>query len=228
MHIAGLQKTTLLDYPGKIACTVFLPGCNFRCPFCHNPSLVLPERIEASMTREALLAFLQTRTRKLDGVCITGGEPTLHQDLPELLRAIKNMGFSVKLDTNGSRPEMVRKLLTENLIDYVAMDIKNSPAKYEATCGGVNFLPQVQETAQLLMESRIDYEFRTTAFAPSHTPEDLQAIGQWIRGARAYFIQNFVDSGDLVGQARGLTPEEMNALLEAVRPCIPHAQLRGV
>ena len=229
MHIAGLQKLTLLDYPGKAACTVFLSGCNLRCPFCHNASLVLPGRAAAQVTEEELFAFLQKRRRLLDGVCVTGGEPTLQRDLPTLLQQIKELGFSVKLDTNGTNPALLRLLLEQSLVDDVAMDIKNSPAKYTETCGGREVLPLVRESAALLMESGLPYEFRTTAVKPLHTPADLAAIGQWLQGARRYFIQNFVDSGDLIGAGlSALSPAEMEALLQAVVPYIPNAQLRGI
>jgi len=228
MNIAGLQKMTLLDYPGKIACTVFLPGCNLRCPFCHNASLVLPERLQPQLTQDALLEFLRTRTRKLDGVCVTGGEPTLHHDLPELLRQIRSLGFSVKLDTNGTRPQMLQAILEEGLVDYVAMDIKNSPVSYAETCGGADVLSDVQESIRLLMNGTVDYEFRTTVLHPWHTPETLADIGRWIPGAKRYFIQAFVDSGDLIGTGEALTEPELQALLLAVQPFIPNTQLRGV
>ena len=226
MEIAGLQKMPLLDYPGRIACTVFLSGCNLRCPFCHNASLVL--RPQAALSQADLLAFLETRKRKLDGVCVTGGEPTLYKDLPQLLAAIKALGFLVKLDTNGTRPQVLRDLLAANLLDYVAMDIKNSPAKYAATCGGAEVLDAVRECAACLEESAVDHEFRTTVLHPFHTPGDLAAIGQWLRGTKRYFIQQFVDSGDLIGSGTALTGEELQALLAAVKPHIPNAQLRGV
>ena len=228
MEIAGLQKLTLLDYPGRLACTVFLPGCNLRCPFCHNASLVLPDRSRPQMTQDRLLEFLQSRKRKLDGVCITGGEPTIHGDLPQLIAAIRKLGFPVKLDTNGTRPQVLRALLEQGLLDYVAMDIKNSPAKYVQTCGGKDYLPQVQESVTLLRASGVDHEFRTTVFHPHHTPEDLAQIGQWLQGAKHYFIQQFVDSGDLIGSGTAMTPDEMAALLDAVKPFIPNAQLRGI
>lgn len=230
MRISGLQKMTLLDFPGLVACTVFLPGCNLRCPFCHNASLVLPERMtEPAMSQEELLAFLESRTGKLDGVCITGGEPTMHKDLPILLRQIKDMGFRVKLDTNGTRPQVLRQLLAQGLPDYIAMDIKNSPDRYRETCGGVEVLPQVRESAALIMESGIDYEFRTTVASPLHSPGELAEIGRWLQGAKAYFIQKFVDSGDLVAPGlSALSDAEMEALLHAVTPYIPNTRLRGV
>lgn len=228
MEIAGLQKMTLLDYPGRIACTVFLSGCNLRCPFCHNASLVLPGRSEAALDDRDLLEFLARRKGRLDGVCVTGGEPTLRRDLPQLLARIKDLGYPVKLDTNGTQPRVLQELLELQLVDYVAMDIKNSPEKYTVTCGGMDVLEQVRESASLLMNGSTDYEFRTTALHPYHAPADLAAIGRWLQGAKQYFIQQFVDSGDLIGSGTALTGPEMHALLEAVRPYIPNAQLRGI
>lgn len=151
MRIGGLQKVTLLDYPGKVACTVFLPGCNLRCPFCHNPALVLPDRATGGLSTEELIAFLETRRGKLDGVCVTGGEPTLYEDLPAMLRQIRALGFAVKLDTNGTNPDMLEALAQEGLLDYAAMDIKNSPDRYTETCGGVDLLGPVKRSAALLM-----------------------------------------------------------------------------
>ena len=229
MNIAGLQKMTLLDFPGRIACTVFLPGCNLRCPFCHNATLVLPEREKEVITQDELIEFLSLRKKKLDGVCITGGEPTLYIDLPDLLKKIKSMGFQVKLDTNGTNPNMLRQILKDGLCDYVAMDIKNSPDKYKATCGEIDVLQQVKESVQILMESAIDYEFRTTVMHPFHEPEDFRKIGQWLQGAKQYFIQGFVDSGDLLSSGnQALTENEMKELLSAVQKYIPTAQLRGM
>lgn len=229
MRIAGLQKMTLLDFPERIACTVFLPGCNLRCPFCHNASLVLRPGEQPMMEQDELLAFLEGRKGKLDGVCITGGEPTLHKDLPLLIRSIKNMGFQVKLDTNGSDPVMLCSLLENNLLDYVAMDIKNSPERYAETCGGVNILPQVQQSAKLLMERAVPYEFRTTVCHPLHDEESIRAIAQWLQGAKQYFLQSFVDSGDLIGQGmNALTSEEMDTLRQAALSYIPNTHIRGV
>ena len=229
MRIAGLQKMTLLDFPQRIACTVFLPGCNLRCPFCHNASLVLRPGEQPMMEQEELLTFLQGRKGKLDGVCITGGEPTLHKDLPELIRSVKNMGFQVKLDTNGSDPEMLSCLLNESLLDYAAMDIKNSPERYCNTCGGVDILPQVKESAKLLMNSKIDYEFRTTVCHPFHDAEAIRSIAQWLNGAKQYFLQAFVDSGDLIGQGlSALTPQQMDTLRQAALPYIENTHIRGI
>lgn len=228
MRIGGLQKVSLLDFPGRIAATVFLSGCNMRCPFCHNAPLVLPEQFDPGMTEAELIAFLQTRQGKLDGVCVTGGEPTLHKDLPELLRQIKSMGFQRKLDTNGTNPQMLAELLEEGLLDYVAMDIKNSPEKYLSTCGG-NHLATVQKSVEILMDSGVEYEFRTTVVQQLHTPEDLEKIGKWLVGAKRYYIQQFVDSGNLIGEGLSApTPDEMEKLRQAAREYIPTTALRGI
>lgn len=229
MRIGGLQKVSLLDFPGRIAATVFLPGCNMRCPFCHNAPLVLPERqLDAGTTEQELMEFLQTRQGKLDGVCITGGEPTLHRDMPDLLRKIKAMGFQIKLDTNGTNPEMLSVLLAEGVLDYIAMDIKNSPEKYQITCGG-DHLEAVKESAALLMNSGAEYEFRTTAVQQLHTPEDIKKIGLWLIGAKRYYIQQFVDSGNLIGKGfSALSPSEMEILRQSALPYIPTTALRGV
>jgi len=230
MEITGLQKTTLLDYPGKIACTVFFSGCNFRCPFCHNASLVTADhRPQPVMDDEGLLAFLQTRRRKLDGVCITGGEPTLQPQLPQLLQRIKELGFLIKLDTNGSRPQVLRQLVDNQLIDYVAMDIKSSPDGYETLCGGPVDLQAIRESAEFLLHGHVDYEFRTTLVKPLHTAADLDAIGRWLTGAKRYYLQQFVDSGDLIGSGmEAFSAEEMETLRQAVLPHIPHTSLRGI
>ena len=229
MNIAGLQKMTLLDFPGRIACTVFLPGCNLRCPFCHNASLVLPEREKEIITKEELLEFLSSRRKKLDGVCVTGGEPTLYIDLPDLLKDIKALGFQVKMDTNGTNPKMLGQIIQDGLCDYVAMDIKNSPTKYAATCGGVDVLDKVKQSASILMEGSVDYEFRTTVMHPYHEVSDFEEIGTWLQGAKQYFIQGFVDSGDLLSQeCEALTENEVRALKDAVQIYIPNTQIRGM
>ena len=172
MEIAGLQSLTLLDYPGKVACTVFFAGCNLRCPYCHNAALVLPGLSPPPRTEESLLDFLQSRRGKLDGVCLTGGEPTLQKDLPALIRKIRAMGFLVKLDTNGTRPEVLKALLDESLLDYVAMDIKNAPDRYAETCGA-DVLDEVEKSVALLRRGTVPYEFRTTVAHPYHTPREL-------------------------------------------------------
>ena len=228
MVIGGIQKMTLLDYPGKVACTVFLPGCNLRCPYCHNSSLVIPPKIQEGFPEEKLMDFLCRRRGKLDGVCITGGEPTIHRELPELILKIRQLGFLVKLDTNGSNPKLLENLIREGQLDYVAMDIKNSPQLYAATCGGISLLEAAEKSVELLKENRIDYEFRTTVCKPFHTKESMEAIGQWIQGCKRYFIQNFEDSGDLIGS--GMSPfsqKELESLLHTVRAYVPEAHIRG-
>ena len=228
MHIGGMQKLTLLDYPGKVACTVFLSGCNLRCLFCHNPALVLSGRRTDGLSAEEVLAFLETRHGKLDGVCVTGGEPTLQPELPGFLEEIRRLGYAVKLDTNGTDPAMLKQLIRGGLLDYVAMDIKNSPARYAQTCGGVDVLAQVQKSAALLMADAVDYEFRTTVCAPLHTPRDMEEIGRWLKGTKRYFLQPFVDPGALVGGGvRALSEEEIKALRNSVLPYIPNTQIRG-
>lgn len=230
MQIGGLQKLTLLDFPGRVACTVFLYGCNLRCPFCHNASLVLPrDGAPPPMSQEDLLAFLEKRRGRLDGVCVTGGEPTLHPELPDLLRAIKALGFDIKLDTNGSNPDLLHQLIDDGLVDYVAMDIKNSPDHYTQTCGGVDMLPKVRQSAALLLEDRVDYEFRTTLVHPLHCTDDLVAIGQWLQGAKRYFLQQFIDSGDLIGTGlSAFSADEMETMRQAVLPYIENTALRGL
>ena len=227
MRIGGLTKLTLLDYPGLVAATVFFTGCELRCPFCHNRPLVLP-RGEPTLEPRAVLDFLERRRGRLDGVCLSGGEPTLQPGLPDLIREIRALGFSVKLDTNGSRPQVLRDLLDQGLLDYVAMDIKNAPDRYLETCGGVDILPQARESAALLLEGSVPYEFRTTVCRPFHDPQAMARIGQWLRGADRYFLQPFADSGDLVGSGvEPMEPEGLAALLAAVRPYIPTAAIRG-
>ena len=228
MKIGGLQKMTLLDYPGKVACTVFLSGCNLRCPFCHNAGLVLPEQMAPDMTQEELLQFLTQRTGKLDGVCITGGEPTIHPDLPQLIREIRNLGYSVKLDTNGTNPQMLEALIDAGELDYVAMDVKNCPQRYAETCGGAQVLDAVEASKDLLLRGRVDYEFRTTVCKPFHDPQAIRSLAQWIAGAKRYFLQTFVDSGNLVGEgAVPFTPQEMEALTYVARVFVPDTQVRG-
>lgn len=229
MRLGGLQKLTLLDFPGRVACTVFTVGCNLRCPFCHNSSLVLtPELPELSL--EEFFAFLRKRQGLLDGVAVTGGEPLLHPELPGFLEQIRALGYAVKLDTNGTRPALVKDLVRRDLVQYVAMDIKNAPDRYAETAGTEEpRLEAVRESAAFLLEGTVPYEFRTTVVREFHRPQDLAEIGRWLKGAEKYFIQCFTDSGDLI--APGYSPcsrEELDALLEAVRPYIPAAELRGV
>ena len=232
MRVSGLQKLTLLDYPGRVACTVFTAGCNFRCPFCHNAPLVLPERMQGDEDgSETVLAFLKKRRGILDGVAITGGEPLLHRDMGDFLRKIKDLGYAVKLDTNGSFPQRLRELVEEGLVDRVAVDIKNAPDLYGKTIGVPGFdLGPVEETKNYLLSGAVEYEFRTTVVKGLHTEESLVEAAKWIAGAREYYLQQFKDSGDVIA-IEGLsafTGEEMHALADAVRPYVPSVQVRGV
>lgn len=227
MKISGLQKLTLLDYPGKMACTVFTYGCNFRCPFCHNALLVTEENSD-SISEDEFFSFLKKRQGILDGVCISGGEPTLQKDLPEFISKIKALGYCVKLDTNGSYPLIVKKLIEENLIDYVAMDIKNSPARYDITCGCQVDIDAVKQSVSIIKQSGIAHEFRTTTVKEYHKAEDFEAIADWIEGSR-YFLQHFENSGNLIGEnLTALSKEEMAEIAGKIRKKLPDVQLRGV
>ena len=228
MELRGLQKTTLLDFPGRVACTVFTGGCNFRCPFCHNASLL--HSGAADITEEAFFSFLSKRRGILDGVCITGGEPLLNRDIAPFISRIKEMGFLVKLDTNGSFPERLASLIDGGLLDYVAMDIKNSPEKYPLTTGTEDgALSKVKESVSILLKGSLPFEFRTTLVKGMHTEADMEKIGAWIKGAERYFLQQFTDSGDVLCEGlSAFNKEESEALLASVLPFVPKAALRGI
>ncbi|MBQ9735176.1 MAG: anaerobic ribonucleoside-triphosphate reductase activating protein [Clostridia bacterium] len=230
MLLRGLQKTTLLDFPGKVASTVFTGGCNFRCPFCHNASLIRADGGEDRLSEENFFAFLKKRRGLNDGVCITGGEPLLQKDIVPFIKRIRDEGFFVKLDTNGSYPEVLGTLCDEGLLDYVAMDVKNAPAAYAKTAGvSEDILPKIEQSIAILKRGTVPYEFRTTVVKGLHTEQTMRAIGEWLGDVPAYFIQNFTDSGDvLVGGLSGFTPSELTALLDAVKPYIPSARVRGM
>ena len=230
MEIHGLQKLTLLDYPGHTACTVFTARCNWRCPFCHNASLVLRGSEQPVIPEEEFFAFLSRRRGLLDGVAVTGGEPTLNRDLPDFLRRVKDAGFKVKLDTNGTSPAMLRAILAEGLADYVAMDIKAGRANYPAVTGTLRpGMDAVAESVELLRTSGVEHEFRTTVVRELHSDEDFRDIGEWLAGEERYFLQAFKDSGDLVSDGcSACSAEEMERYLAIVRTTIPGAQLRGV
>ena len=228
MNVQGYQKLTLLDFPGRTACTVFTGGCNLRCPFCHNAGLVRTPLAEPNRTDE-VLEYLQKRRGILDGVCVTGGEPLLQPDLVGFLQAVKEMGYAVKLDTNGMLPVRLSEVLATKLVDYVAMDIKSSPDGYPAATGTDADVSAVSDSLSILRDSGIPYELRTTAVRGIHTEADFAAIGRWIGDVPAYFIQRFVDSGQLLGSGcDAFSPEEMERLLTTVRKYTPSAQLRGV
>ena len=228
MYISGLQKLTLLDFPGRLAATVFLGGCNFRCPFCHNATLVLSPAKCENISEERFFEFLRSRQGKLGGVCVTGGEPTLYPDLKDFIKKIKDMGFAVKLDTNGTNPTLLASLIDEGLVDYVAMDIKNSPEKYPVTVGANADMEKIGRSVSLLLEGKVDYEFRTTVVRELHTEDDFLAISEWIKGAKRYFLQTFEDSGDLIGQGfSAYSREESEAILRQILPNVPNAQIRS-
>lgn len=226
MRIGGIQKLTLLDFPGHVACTVFLQGCNFRCPFCHNSSLVFGTD---AIPEDEVLRFLNTRQGLLDGVAITGGEPLLTAELPDFLRNIKALGYKTKVDTNGSFPEKLRSLIDEGLVDYVAMDIKNSPGKYAETAGADGMLDAVRQSVEILKNGTIPYEFRTTVVDELHETSDFEAIGKWLAGAQRYFLQGFVDSGDILRPGlHAASKEKMEQCLAIASQYIPGSQIRGL
>lgn len=230
MNIQGLQKLTLLDYPEKVACTIFTSGCNFRCPFCHNASLVTHVDVENTIPTEEVMTFLRKRQGILDGVCVTGGEPLLQPDLEEFLISLKELGYLVKLDTNGSNTTKLKSLVQKKLVDYVAMDIKNSPAKYGITIGIENYdMKQIFESVDFLLKGTVPYEFRTTVVREFHSREDFEDIGKWIQGAERYYLQSFVDSGDVIAQGlHSYKKDILEQALSVVVKYVPTAELRGV
>ena len=230
MYINGFQKLTILDYPGKVACIVFTPGCNFRCPFCHNAALVTHIDKDTYIDKEEVLSYLKKRQEILDGVVITGGEPLLQDGIEEFIGKIKDLGYAIKLDTNGSFPEKLISLVENGLVDYVAMDIKNSKAKYMATIGVNNIdMASIEKSVDFLLQNKVDYEFRTTIVDGFHTVDDIQDIVVWIKGAHKYFLQNFVDSGDLI--EAGLSPVSVDMLKEMKKKAtefVPCVEIRGI
>ncbi|MBR6531777.1 MAG: anaerobic ribonucleoside-triphosphate reductase activating protein [Clostridia bacterium] len=230
MKICGFQKMTMLDYPGKVACTVFTGGCNFRCPFCHNASLVTEIDESAMWDENEIIEYLYKRKGIIDGVCITGGEPLMQKDIAEFIAKVKETGLPVKLDTNGSYPEKLKALVADGLVDYVAMDIKNSLEKYPVTVGLDGYdIRKVEESLAFLLSDAVDYEFRTTVVKELHTADDIAAITQWIAGAKRYFLQGFVDSGNLIGNnLSAYTPQEMVEICTRAQEKLPNTVLRGV
>ena len=229
MKIHGLQKMTLLDFPGRVACTVFFGGCDMRCPFCHNAEL-LDGSAPPVMDERELLAFLEKRRGLLDGVAFTGGEPLLQKDLPALAEKIRMLGYPVKLDTNGTHPDLLARMIRDGLVQYVAMDIKNSPDRYAETAGlaSINLDP-VRESVSMLLEGDTDYEFRTTVVAELHDDSSFEQIGLWIRGARHYYLQRFTDRETVPFQGlHAPAKEDMRRWAEIVRPFVPSVEIRGV
>ena len=257
MKLAGLQKLTLLDYPGQLACTVFTLGCNLRCPFCQNADLVLPERFAAGelLPEDTFFSFLESRKGRLSAVAVSGGEPTLHRDLPQFLSRIWEMGFLVKLDTNGTNPDMLKHVVKEGLVNYVAMDVKNTPQKYLLTCGlpeetaaqsevrpTSRLLDNIQESISFLMEDSVPYEFRTTVVAGLHTEEDITGIAKWLQGARAWYLQQFMPGDAIIGFGsdgdgskgdgtdllRSPSAQMLQRMCESGSRYVPAVQVRGV
>ncbi|MBR2471589.1 MAG: anaerobic ribonucleoside-triphosphate reductase activating protein [Clostridia bacterium] len=226
MIFGGFQKLTLLDFPGRVACTLFTKGCNFRCPFCHN-ALLVTDIDETSYTEEEILDYLEKRIGILDGVCITGGEPLMQKELEEFINKVKKLGYAVKLDTNGSYPDKLKDLVKKGLIDYVAMDIKNTAEKYPLTAG----VPcaDVEESIDFLLSGAVPYEFRTTVVAEHHRVQDIEDIAKRISGAEKYFLQKFVNSGHLIGEnLHELDENTMKNMLDVVKKYVKTAELRGI
>ncbi len=242
MQIHGLNKTTLLDYPQHIACTVFTGHCNFRCPFCQNADLVLNPSSQPCIPEEEFFSFLARRKGMLEGVCITGGEPTLQSDLMDFILRIREQGFLVKLDTNGYRPDVLHKLMEEKLVDYIAMDLKSSKESYALSAGMKQFdYPAIEESISLLMNGDVPYEFRTTVVKELHTRADFMSIAALIKGCKAYYLQSFTDSGSILQyvlppeerllnatELTPYTPEELKAIVTLLNENGVPAQLRGI
>jgi pyruvate formate lyase activating enzyme len=216
MTIGGLQKTTLIDFPGRIAATIFLCGCNFSCPWCYSSELVLPEKIknQPKISQKEFFEFLRSRKGLLEALVICGGEPTINKDLPEFIKKIKNSGFLVKLDTNGSNPQMIKKLIDNKLIDYVAMDIKGPKEKYNEFAGAKINIQKIQKSIDILKEGKVDYEFRSTIVPSLHTKEDVIKMASWISGAKKYCLQNFRSEKTIEQKFEKIKPYSQEFLLE--------------
>ncbi|MDD6201409.1 MAG: anaerobic ribonucleoside-triphosphate reductase activating protein [Lachnospiraceae bacterium] len=230
MRILGLTKTTLLDYPGRVAAAVFVGSCNFRCPFCHNGNLVLHSESFPEITQEELFSFLEKRRGILSGVCITGGEPTLYDDLPELIQKIRSLGYAVKLDTNGYRPQVLSSLLERNLLNYVAMDIKSDREHYADTAGLENLdFSRIEESVNILKTCSIPYEFRTTVVKGLHTSCIFENIGKWLMGDSHYFLQSYQESDAVICKRfSSFSKEELEQFCSLVKCRVPNTFLRGV
>ncbi|MBQ8293731.1 MAG: anaerobic ribonucleoside-triphosphate reductase activating protein [Bacilli bacterium] len=228
MKICGLQKVTLLDFPGHVACTVFLGGCNFDCPFCYNSSLIRNDGLEL-LSKEELFDFLRRRKGILDGVAITGGEPLLHKEIVDFIKEIRELGFKIKLDTNGSFPSVLKHLMDSNLVDYVAMDIKNALDKYETTIDCKLNLSKIEESISLLINGNVDYEFRTTVVKEFHDIADFEKIGKLIKGAKRYYLQSYQYKDSV--RCKDLSPmtkESLQLCLNKVKDYVEYASLREI
>ena len=230
MNIYGFQTLTLLDYPGVVACTVFLGHCNFRCPFCQNGNLVLHPEREPLIDEETVFSHLEKRKGLLDGVCITGGEPTLESELPDFLGKVREMGYRIKLDTNGYRPEVLKSLAEAGLVDYVAMDIKNSPDRYGETAGLADLdVLRIQESVEFLMRGAVDYEFRTTVARELHGRAEFERIGKWLAGCRKYCLQNYRESEFVLQPVfSAYSREQLERFRELLLRSLGQVEVRGV
>lgn len=231
IEIGGIQKSTLIDYPGRLAAIVFLVGCNFRCPFCYSSELVLPEKIKEhpKTSLDTFLDFLEERKELLDGIVICGGEPTIHNDLPSFLKKIKKFGYSLKLDTNGSNPKMLKSLIEEGLIDYVAMDVKSSKENYQKAAGVKVNIKNIEESVDILKEGKIDFEFRTTVVPGITDKEDVLKIAKWISPAKKYYLQNFKNEKILNKKMGGVKPysyEQMKEIKNKISPFFEKCEIR--
>ncbi len=231
LTIKGLQKTTLVDYPGKVACTIFLGGCDFGCGFCHNRDLVLNPKELPTIEEEELLAYLKEKSKWLDGVCISGGEPLLHDELVDFIPKVKELGYLVKVDTNGANPELLKKLIDRKLIDYVAMDVKNSLEKYEETIRAKVDLEKIKESVKLIMGSSVDYEFRTTVVPGLHTKEDMMKIGELLKGSKRFFVQNFKPAKEVIEQKyeelKPFSKEELEEFKKILEEYVDEVEIRA-
>ena len=230
MEIKGLQKLTLLDYPGKVACTVFTGGCNFRCPFCQNSDLVISPKLNPSIVEDEVLHLIEKRRGMMDGICISGGEPLMQEDLVEFIGKCRSLGALVKLDTNGYLVEKLRGIIENKLVDYIAMDVKAAPENYGKLVGIKDFdVSPILKSVELIKQSGIEHEFRTTVVGDMHTERDFQLIGEWLAGEQHYYLQKFVDSGALIEDGHSPADDDtMHEYLRIVQKNIPEARLRGV
>lgn len=227
MLIGGFQKMTMLDYPGKVACTIFTYGCNFRCPFCHNATLVIDEA--NLFTKEEILSYINKRKGILDGVCVSGGEPLLQPDIIDFLKELKASGLLVKLDTNGSYPERLQEIIDLGLVDYVAMDIKNSKEKYQLTTDSQIDIKKIEKSVEILMKDKVDYEFRTTVVKEFHEDEDFYKIASWLKGAKRLFLQPFKDSENLIEKGlQSHTPQALEGFKDILKTTINQVEIRGL
>jgi len=230
MVFGGIQKFTLIDFPDKTACTLFTIGCDFHCPYCQNRSLVIPTEYQQSISSSEVLEFLEKRKNQLDGVCISGGEPLQHDELVAFTAEVKALGYLIKLDTNGSNPQNLKRMMDSGTLDYIALDIKNSQEKYAQTIGVPGFdISPVKKSITLLQTGTVPYEFRTTVVREFHTQEDLLTIATWISGAKKYFLQQFSQSEGVISSGlSGYTDDEMRQLLSGILHILPEAELRGI